>query len=317
MSSILSAAPFHSEEAAYAYVEAKLWPNGPVCFHCGGTERISKMGGKSTRPGLYKCYACRKPFTVKMGTVLESSHVSMRMWLQAIYLLCSSKKGISTRQLQRTFGCGLKTAWFLGHRVREAMKALGFEPMGGAGATVEMDETYFGNNEVITKRTIRGKPSLSSKRSIVALVERGGQARTFHVDHATRATVEKIAQENVARETEIHTDESKLYGKFENLFAEHHTVVHSREEYVRYEVSRTVHTNSAEGYFSVFKRGMKGVYQHCSEAHLHRYLAEFDFRYNNRIRLGVDDVERTNRAIKGLKGKRLTYQTTREAGAEG
>src|ERR1700674_3419443 len=138
MSSILSAAPFHSEEAAYAFVESKLWPAGPVCFHCGGTERISKMNGKSTRPGLYKCYACRKPFTVKMGTVLECSHVSMRMWLQAIYLLCSSKKGISTRQLQRTFGCGLKTAWFLSHRVREAMKALGIAPMGGEGQTVEV-----------------------------------------------------------------------------------------------------------------------------------------------------------------------------------
>jgi transposase-like protein len=310
MSSILSAAPFHSEEAAYAFVESKLWPNGPVCFHCGGTERISKMGGKSTRPGLYKCYACRKPFTVKMGTVLESSHVPMRMWLQAIYLLCSSKKGISTRQLQRTFRCGLKTAWFLSHRVREAMTTLGVEPMGGAGEVVEVDETYYGDKEVVTKRTKRGKAAHSSKRSVVALVQRGGTARTFHVERADQATVNRIMRENIAPETEIHTDESRLYTPVKDQFAGHHTVIHSHEEYVRYEKERTVHTNSAEGYFSVFKRGMKGIYQHCSERHLHLYVSEFDFRYNNRIRLGCDDVERTERAIRGLKGKRLTYQTT-------
>jgi len=310
MSSVLSAAPLHSEEAAYAFVESKLWPNGPVCFHCGGTSRISKMHGKSTRPGLYKCYVCRKPFSVKMGTVLESSHIPMRVWLQAIYLLCSSKKGISTRQLQRTFRVGLKTAWFLSHRVREAMKTLGVEPMGGEGHVLEIDETYFGDKAVVTKRTKHGKSGLSSKRAVIALVERGGNARTFHVGHANRATVENIMRENIARETEIHTDESRIYDKVSDQFLEHHTVVHSEKEYVRYEAERTVHTNSAEGYFSVFKRGMKGIYQHCSERHLHRYLAEFDFRHNNRVRLGCDDVDRTERAIEGLKGKRLTYRTT-------
>ena len=269
------------------------------------------MGGKSTRVGLYKCYVCRKPFNVKMGTVLEASHVSMRMWLQAIYLLCSSKKGISTRQLQRTFGCGLKTAWFLSHRVREAMKTLGFDPpMGGDGETVEVDETYYGDKDVVRKRTKHGKAAHSSKRSIVSLVQRGGTARTFHVDRADLVTVNKIMQKNIVRETEIHTDESSLYNPVQDQFASHHTVKHSDEEYVRYEGERTVHTNTVEGYFSIFKRGMTGIYQHCSEQHLHRYLAEFDFRYNNRVRLGVDDVERTERAIKGLKGKRLTYQTT-------
>jgi transposase-like protein len=316
MPSILSADAFHNEEAAYAFVESKLWPNGPVCFHCGGFDRISKMNGKSTRVGLYKCYQCRKPFTVKMGTVLECSHVSMRVWLQAIYLLCSSKKGISTRQLQRTFGCGLKTAWFLSHRVREAMKTLHIEPMGGPGVVIEVDETYYGDKDVVTKRTKKGKSAHSSKRSVVSLVQRGGPARTFHVARADQVTVAKIMRDNIARETEIHTDDSRLYGLVKEEFASHHSVVHTAEEYVRYEDSRIVHTNSVDGYFSVFKRGMRGIYQHCSEKHLHRYLAEFDFRHNNRIRLGCDDVERTDRAIVGLKGKRLTYQTTGRSQAE-
>jgi transposase-like protein len=306
MSSILSAASFHSEEAAYAFVESKLWPNGPVCFHCGEAERISKMRGKSTRIGLYKCYACRKPFTVKMGTVLESSHVPMRMWLQAIYLLCSSKKGTSTRQLQRTFRVGLKTAWFLSHRVREAMKNLDIAdtgPLGGENMVVEADESYVGG-----KARNRAYAPPPEKHAVFSLVERGGRVRSFHVPEVTGKTLKPILEAHMDRRTYLMTDDSTVYPPIVGDLAQYHgTVNHSAKEYVR---AHFWHTNSAEGYFSILKRGIIGVYHHVSQQHLHRYLAEFDFRHNNRIRLGVDDVERTERAIKGLKGKRLTYQTT-------
>ncbi len=307
--SVLSDKHFHDEAAAYEWVEARVWPEGPVCPHCGGVERISKMGGKSTRIGAYKCYQCRKPFTVKVGTVFESSHVPMHLWLQAMFLLSSSKKGISSNQLHRVLGVTLKTAWFMSHRIREAMKIVGFKPLGGEGKNVEADETYYGDREIVTRRTKHGKASHGSKRSIVALVERGGSARTFHVDRADQATVGKIVRENIARKSVLHTDESKLYDGSLLHVAEHHKVVHSGSEYVRYEDERTVHTNTVEGYFSVFKRGMRGTYQHCAEKHLHRYLAEFDFRYNSRSKLGVNDEARADRLVKGIVGKRLTYAT--------
>jgi transposase-like protein len=313
MQSVLSDKHFHNEAAAYDFVEARVWPDGPICPHCGGVDRISKMGGKSTRIGAYKCYQCRKPFTVKVGTIFESSHVPMRFWLQAIFLIASSKKGISANQLHRTLGCSLKTAWFVGHRIREAMKVIGIDPMGGAGKVVEVDETYMGNKHIVTKRTKKGKPSMSMKRSIVALVERGGPVRTFHVDRADMHTVMGIVRQQIDARTEVHTDESLLYrNQVEPHFAGHHTVVHSKEEYVRYEGERTVHTNTVEGVFSVFKRGMKGTYQHCAEKHLHRYLAEFDFRYNNRTALGVNDVARADKLLTGIVGKRLTYETTNQ-----
>ena len=309
MKSVLNDKHFHDERAAYRFVEERVWPEGPICPHCGGVDRISPMKGKSTRIGTYKCYQCRRPFTVKVGTVFESSHVPMRHWLQAIFLIASSKKGISANQIHRTLGCTLKTAWFIGHRVREAMKVLGVVPMGGEGKVVEMDETYFGDKRVVTKRTKRGKSAHSSKRSVVALVERGGNVRTFHVDHADSLTVMNIVRENVKRESELHTDESRIYHYMLDLVRSHHTVIHSGQEYVRYEDDRTVHTNTVEGVFSVFKRGMKGVYQHCAEKHLHRYLVEFDFRYNNRVALGVNDLARADNLLKGVVGKRLTYRT--------
>jgi transposase-like protein len=306
MPSILNAPYFHDEEAAYEFVEARIWPNGPVCPHCGGVERIGKMGGESTRIGTYKCYQCRKPFTVKIGTVFEASHVKMHLWLQAIFLMSSSKKGISANQLHRTLGVTLKTAWFMAHRIREAMRVTGFDPLGGEGKVVEADETYFGDKEHVTKRTKRGKSGLGSKRAIVALVERGGRARTIHAERLSKAEITKIVADNVAPESRLHTDESKLYGNAPALVAQHETVVHTAGEYARGDVT----TNSAEGYFSVFKRGMKGIYQHCSEKHLHRYLSEFDFRYNHRIALGVNDLARTDAALSGIVGKRLTYRTS-------
>jgi transposase-like protein len=308
--SVLKDAHFHNEEAAYAWVEARVWPNGPICPHCGGVERISKMQGKSTRIGAYKCYHCRKPFTVKVGTVFESSHVPLHLWLQAMFLLCSSKKGISSNQLHRTLGVTLKTAWFMSHRIREAMRSGDLAPMGGAGGIVEADETYYGDKDVITTRTRRGKSGLSSKRSILALVERGGYVRTFHVERATKVAVTDVITQNVSREARLHTDESRLYHGIGEHVASHHSVHHSALEYARREGDIVIHTNTVEGVFSIFKRGMRGVYQHCSEKHLHRYLAEYDFRYNNRIALGVNDVMRTENAIRAIIGKRLTYETT-------
>jgi len=311
MPSVLSDKHFHDEAAAYRWVEARVWPEGPVCPHCGGVDRISPMKGKSTRVGAYKCYQCRKPFTVKVGTIFESSHVQLRLWLQAIFMISSSKKGISANQLHRTLGVTLKTAWFMGHRIREAMTG-GKTPLGGKGKIVEVDETYFGDKEEIRKRTKLGKAAHSSKRSVVSLVERGGRARTFHVARADAETVMTIMADNIRPSSEIHTDESRLYNNVKHGYGGHHTVIHTGKEYVRYEADRTVHTNTVEGYFSVFKRGMKGTYQHCAEKHLHRYLAEFDFRYNNRIALGVNDEARANKMLKGVVGKRLTYQTTQE-----
>jgi transposase-like protein len=298
--SILNAKVLQDETAAYAWVEARVWPKGPVCPHCGGVDRISKMGGKSTRIGTYKCYQCRKPFTVKVGTVFESSHVPMRLWLQAMFLLCSSKKGISSNQLHRTLGVTLKTAWFMSHRIREAMRVVGVNPMGGAGGIVEADETFIGRQEGQAKR----RAGFGHKNAVLTLVERGGRARSFHVDGVRVADIAPLVRKNIARESRLMTDEATQYREVGQEFSSHETVIHSQEEYVRGDA----YTNTVEGYFSIFKRGMKGIYQHCSEKHLHRYLSEFDFRYSNRVRLGVDDVTRTENAIKGIVGKRLTYR---------
>jgi|SRR6185312_16315121 len=313
---IINSKALQSEAAAYAWVEARVWPNGPVCPHCGGVERIGKMAGNATRIGLYKCYQCRKQFTVKVGTVFESSHVPMNLWLQAMYLLCSSKKGISSNQLSRTLGVTLKTAWFMSHRIREAMSTVGVEPMGGAGEIVEVDETLMGKTEGAPKRLHVGGSQF--RNIVLTLVERGGTARSFHIDGTTTATLGKIMHANINAKSALMTDKAKWYPSVARDFAAHLSVDHGKDEYVRHQawemdgkiVFDAVHTNTVEGFYSIFKRGMKGVYQHCKERHLHRYLAEFDFRYNNRARLGVDDVERTERAVKGIVGKRLTYRTT-------
>jgi transposase-like protein len=303
--SIFSARHFNDEAAAYAYVEARLWANGRVCPHCGVVDKSGPLKGKSNRVGLYKCYACRKPFTVKIGTIFEASHIQMRDWLTAIHLICSSKKGISSNQLHRTLGITLKSAWFMSHRIREAMRDGVLAPMGGAGGIVEADETYLGKMDGVPRKSIRGGRS-GFRNAVLTLVERGGSARSFHIDGASTSTILPIVNANVARESAFMTDQASWYPEIAVSFASHETVNHSREEYVR----GHVHTNTVEGYYSIFKRGMKGVYQHCSERHLHRYLSEFDFRYSNRVALGVGDVSRADLALKGAAGKRLTYQTT-------
>jgi len=300
--SILSRPELHNEEAAYAYVEARIWPNGPVCPHCGGVERISKMGGKSTRIGAYKCYQCRKPFTVKVGTLFESSHVPMNVWLQAIYLMCSSKKGFSSNQLHRTLGVTLKTACFMSHRIREAMRSDGPAGFGSDGGVVEVDETFIGIQYKKSK-TARGG---DHKNKVLSLVDRStGRAKSIVVKDLKASTILPILRENIAKEATVYTDEAGQYGKLNNEFAAHDFVVHSAGEYVRGDV----HTNTIEGYFSIFKRGMRGIYQHCNKKHLHRYVGEFAFRYNNRIANGPDDVVRSDIALTGVVGKRLTYQT--------
>ena len=313
--SILSEPHFHNEEAAYERLEAIVWPNGPTCPHCGNADasRIYKIRGKTARAGLRTCGECRKQFRVTVGTVFEKSKIPLHKWFQCAHLLASSKKGISSHQLHRTLKVSYKTAWFMTHRLREAMRTGGLmPPMGGAERIVEADETYFGsieNPSYVATRT--GKPFKSprgrggaNKRAVLALVERGGSVRSFHVDRADMETVHRIMSENIKRETRVHTDESRLYNLAPWRFAKHETVKHSADEYVRGDVT----TNSVEGYFSIFKRGMKGVYQHCSEKHLHRYLAEFDFRYNNRSAAGIEDSARAEVALRGIVGKRLTYR---------
>jgi transposase-like protein len=280
---------------------ASTWVSESV--HCGGVDRVGKLKGRSTRIGVWKCYQCRKPFRVTVKTVFESSHVPLRLWLQAVHLMASSKKGISSNQLHRTLGVTLKTAWFMSHRIREAMRVLGMEPMGGAGEIVEADETYIGSMDGYAGARMKAG---AAKNMVVTLVQRGGSARSFHADGHSASTIAPIVRENIARESRLMTDKALHYRRVGEEFAEHGSVAHEREEYVRGDI----HTNTVEGYYSIFKRGMKGVYQHCAEKHLHRYLAEFDFRYSNRVRLGVNDVARADRALKGIVGKRLTYQTS-------
>jgi transposase-like protein len=301
--SALSAPQFQTEEAAFAYVEAALWPTGPVCAHCGGADRIGRLSGKTTRPGLYKCYPCQKPFTVRMGTIFEDSHLGLHLWLQVIHLMCASKKGIATRQIQRMLNCSMKTAWFLGHRIREAMtpdSSVG--PLGGSGKTVEADETELAKSRK-TKRPADFRRRTHNPK-VLSLVERGGNIRSVTLDHRG---VGKHLRAIVNADSRLVTDKAQHY-KFRG-FAQHESVDHHKFEWARGDV----HTNTLEGFFSVLKRGLVGVYQHVDKHHLDRYLAEFDFRQNTRVRLGINDTQRADLALQGVKGKRLTYGPTREA----
>lgn len=300
----LSAPHFHNERAAYAYVEARIWPNGPVCPHCGGYDRISAMKGKSTRIGAYKCYQCRKPFTVKVGTIFEASHVPMRYWLQAMFLMASSKKGFSANQLHRTLGVTLKTAWFMAHRIREAMRDGALAPFGGGGGIVEADETFIGTDPDEPKAKRGG----NHKMKVLSLVDRSsGRARSFVLDFISAKAIGEIVVANLSSEAILMTDEARHYVKLGEKFAGHGHTNHAAGEYVS-RFNPLVHTNTIEGSFSIFKRGMRGIYQHCAKKHLHRYLAEFDFRYSNRVALGVHDGARADILLAGVVGRRLTYQ---------
>lgn len=294
----LNSPQFTDETAARQYLEAIRWPHGPVCPHCGTVDKAYA----TKRPGKYRCASkeCRKDFTVKVGTVFESSHIKLHKWLLAAYLLCSSKKGISSNQLARALGVTYKTAWFMTHRIREAMRTGSFSPVGGSGKTVEADETYIG----LKKGHKKARAGYGHKCAVFSLVERGGMVRSFHVDQATVSYVVPLLRENVSRESRLMTDESRLYWKVGAEYAAHDAVEHGKDEYVRGDI----HTNTVGGYFSIFKRGMKGIYQHCGENHPHRYVAEFDFRYNNRVRFSIDDEQRTRNVLKQIEGKRLTYR---------
>lgn len=295
---------FQDEDKARAHLEAIRWPDGPFCPHCGSVEKIGRVEGKSHRPGLHYCGACKKQFTVTVGTVFERSHIPLHKWLLASHLMASSKKGVSAHQLHRMLGITYKSAWFMAHRLREAMKDENPGPLGGEGKAVEADETYIGKRKLNHRRyTVRG---WDHKCRVMALVERGGKSRAVHVDMLDRKTVREFLVANADRASVLHTDEAGIYKRVGREFAKHERVNHSKDEYVR----GSAHTNTIEGYFSIFKRGMKGIYQHCGEQHLQRYLAEFDFRYNHRVALGISDVERAAALLQGIEGKRLTYRRT-------
>ena len=288
---------FTDDEAARAYLEQLRWPEGPVCPHCGVVGESTALQGAKHRVGVYKCNACRKQFTVTVGTVFEKSKVPLRKWMLATHLLCASKKGMSAHQLHRMLGVTYKTAWFMAHRIREAMSEDGSLHLGGKDEIVEVDETYWGTDS--REEPERG---MHSKNKIVSLVERGGDVRSFHVRRVNSATLKTVMHENIGRGTRIMTDEAKCYawvgaGKH---FAGHYTTNHSEGEYSR----GMVHSNTVEGFFSIVKRGLIGTYHHVGEQHLHRYLDEFDFRYNSR---DVSDAERTELALKAIHGKRLYY----------
>lgn len=300
--SVLSRPYFHNEEKAFEYLESVVWADGTVCPHCGGVDRITKVKAnpeKRIRLGLWRCGDCKKQFTVKVGTVFEHARLPLNKALQAVYLMTSSKKGISAHQLHRVLEVTYKTAWFLAHRIREAMRSGDLAPFGGEGGIVEVDETFIGR--------VKGAPvkrAYHHKMKVLALVDRStGKSRAMVIDNVHPNTIMPLVRENIAREATVMTDEAAQYRDLGTEFAGHGYTVHSRGEYGR----GPIHTNTIEGYFSIFKRGMKGVYQHCGEKHLHRYLAEFDFRYCNREANGFNDGARSVEALKGITGKRLTY----------
>lgn len=303
--SALNAPQFQDPEKAREYLEAQVWPKGRVCPHCGVIGEHYTLTGKTNRPGLYKCSDCREPFTVTVGTVFERSKIGLHIWLQAVYLINSSKKGISAKQLERMLGVTYKTAWFMAHRIREAMSGhTGL--LGSGGAPVEADETYWGTQDIRRgRRVTRGG---SHKMKVVSLVERNGQKRSFHVARINAKTLRPILQAQIHKDVHLMTDELMVYVPIGKQFAKHSTVNHSLGEYSRGEVS----TNTVESSFAILKRGLYGTFHNVSEQHLQRYANEFDFRWNNRTALGVNDIERTNAALKGIRGKRLTYRRTNE-----
>jgi transposase-like protein len=308
MASVLSQPHFHDEAAAYARLEAIVWPEGPHCPRCGALDRITVV--KGGRMGLRRCGHCKREFTVKVGTVFESSHVALHLWFQAAHLMSASKKGISAHELHRILGVTYKTAWFMGHRLREAMRLLLEDQgaLGGNGKAVELDETYVGGKESNKPAYKRQNKGSQGKAAVFSMVERGGQVRSMHLAQVTAKTLRPIMLAHIDDKSVIMTDDAGMYRKLSDDFA-HEVVNHSADEYVRGDA----YTNTIEGYFSILKRGINGTYHHVSQQHLGRYLAEFDFRYNNRVALGVEDTPRAERALRGIVGKRLTYRDSPRA----
>ncbi|TAM34104.1 MAG: IS1595 family transposase [Burkholderiaceae bacterium] len=302
---ILNQPHFQDADKAREYLEALRWANGVVCPHCGSLGKHYKLEGKSTRPGVYKCVDCADQFTVTVGTVFERSKIALHIWLQAVHLMCASKKGVSAKQLERMLGVSYKTAWFMAHRIREAMKTEPTGLLGSGGGTVEADETYWGNN----KRSKIGKlygelRGGAAKEKVFSLVQRGGEVRSFHVQMVNAKTLKAVMDKHVAKDANLMTDEALVYKRIGKEYASHGSTQHSAGQYA----NGNTHSNTVEGYFSIFKRGLIGTFHHVGEQHLQRYCTEFDFRYNTRSALGFNDVDRTAIALKGISGKRLMYR---------
>jgi transposase-like protein len=316
---------FTDETEAREWLEARVWANGKTCPHCGNADqdKITKLEGKAHRPGVYQCneVECRQQFTVTVNTVFERSKIPLTKWLAALFLMTASKKGISAHQVHRMLGISYKSTWFMMHRLREAMRVGGLlPPMGEDGGAVEVDETFFGRMKGVKK----GRAGHAHKNTVLSLLDRDtGQVRSFHVANTTADEIVPVVRANLSKEARLMTDQARVYQAVGTEFASHETVNHQEDQYVRYWNTVTdkigpngkpivetnvITTNTIESYFSVFKRGMRGTYQHCAEKHLHRYLAEFDFRHNNRTALGVNDGERATQLAKGIVGKRLTYR---------
>lgn len=303
MTTLFSQPQFNDDNAARKHLEAIRWPNGAVCPHCGGTERNSKITAnteKNIREGLYFCGDCREQFTVTVGTVFERSKVPLHKWVLATHLICSSKKGMSAHQIHRTIGVTYKTAWFMCHRIREAMNIGTTSPLGSNGSPVEVDETYWGN----VGKQAKGARGWSHKMKVISLVERDGQKRSFHVANVTHKTVAPILKKQLSEKARLMTDETRIYNKVGKEFASHEKVNHCAGEYSRGDVT----TNTVESSFAILKRGLYGTFHHVSEQHLQRYATEFDFRWNTRTKLGFTDAQRADAALKGIEGKRLTYR---------
>lgn len=311
---------FQDEDKAREWLEAARWPNGVCCPHCGTFREATRLAGEAHRKGLWECRACRKQFSVTVGSVMERSHIPLTKWALAFHLMAASKKGISAHQMHRMLKVTYKTAWFMCHRIREAMTDKTPSPIGGEGKVVEADEMYHGKRETpaqlsrgrVRKPTKKGRSGPAEKREVIGLVERGGEARLIHVNHITAKNLREHVVKHASRASKLHTDESRLYTKVGEEFAAHETVHHGAAEYARGKGDELVTTNTVEGMFGIFKRGMVGVYQHCGEQHLQRYLNEFQFRYNTRAKFGYTDAGRAVLAIKGADGKRLTYRRTHE-----
>ena len=297
---------FRDEDKARERLEAILWPNGPVCPRCGiSGGRITKLQGKSTRPGVYKCKDCRKPFSVTVGTVMERSHIPLSKWIAATYFMMTAKKSMSAMQLQRLIGTSYEAAWFLFHRLRECPITDAPTPLGGANKVVEADETYIGGKEANKHRSKRlhaGRGAVG-KKAVFSLIERDGAVRSFHVTNVNAKTLKPIITKAAHKASFLMTDESPIYPAIGKEFSGHGTVNHDAEEYVR--LGGFMHTNTIESFFALLKRGVYGQFHSVSEAHLHRYLREFDFRHSHRK---LSDVERTELLLRGAKGKRLLYR---------
>jgi transposase-like protein len=304
---------FTDADKAREWLESVLWQDGPICPHCGIVGAAYALRNAKNRPGLYKCKGCEQQFTVTVGTIMERSHIPLNKWLLAFHLMAASKKGMSAHQIGRMLGLTYKSAWFMCHRIREAMREGKFpDLLGGPNKVVEVDETYVGGKETNKHKSKRqkGMHGGKGKEPVMSLVERGGRVSSHHVPKVTAKTLKPLLKEQIDAASFLMTDESVVYTPIGEAFAGHGTVNHSIQEYVR---GFFFHTNTVEGYFAIFKRGITGTFHHVSEQHLKRYLGEFDFRYNERAALGVNDNERMVKVAKGVVGKRLTYRRTRGA----